>query len=253
MKSIQDLPGMFLADLWPQWLEVMDKVGLGVFVVDADMRISGLNQTARTLMSLGDADAVGLKCRGLACSMPCHGRCPFHIQESEGAKVYGETGLELIGAGGERHLVTRFVIPLKDETGRAVGCLTILQDYSAFSDLMERVDYEESRLKDILDNLDVGIFSVNKGGYITFFNTSRRKDHRVSPAERFWAGFALNCSPRKTEYEADVLRSVIFSGVAPEGKKRVAQNQNGRARTHIGHLHGLEKRRGKNHWRYRHL
>jgi len=41
--------------------------------------------------------------------------------------------------------------------------------------LIDRLHYEERSLKIILDNLDVGIFTVNRGGYITFFNNEAEK------------------------------------------------------------------------------
>jgi PAS domain S-box-containing protein len=48
--------------------------------------------------------------------------------------------------------------------------MTVLQDHSPITQLIDRLHYEERRLKTILDNLDVGIFTVNRGGLINFFN-----------------------------------------------------------------------------------
>jgi PAS domain S-box-containing protein len=50
-----------------------------------------------------------------------------------------------------------------------------LQDHSPIADLINRVHHEERSLKIILDNLDVGIFTVNRGGLITFFNRAAEK------------------------------------------------------------------------------
>jgi PAS domain S-box-containing protein len=50
-----------------------------------------------------------------------------------------------------------------------------LQDHTPIAELVNRIHYEERSLKLILDNLDVGIFTVNRGGYITFFNTEAEK------------------------------------------------------------------------------
>ena len=48
--------------------------------------------------------------------------------------------------------------------------MTILQDHSPITQLIDRLHYEERSLKIILDNLDVGLFTVNRGGLINFFN-----------------------------------------------------------------------------------
>jgi len=65
--------------------------------------------------------------------------------------------------------------PVFGSNHQIVGCMTILQDHSPIADLIDRIHYEERSLKIILDNLDVGIFTVDKGGRITFFNTAAEK------------------------------------------------------------------------------
>jgi PAS domain S-box-containing protein len=62
-----------------------------------------------------------------------------------------------------------------DREHKLAGCLTILQDHSPIADLIDRIHYEERSYKTILDNLDVGIFTVNRGGHITFFNGEAEK------------------------------------------------------------------------------
>ena len=56
-----------------------------------------------------------------------------------------------------------------------IGCLTVFQDHSHFASLISRIHYEERSMKIILDTLDIGILTVNRGGYITFFNTTAEK------------------------------------------------------------------------------
>ena len=70
-------------------------------------------------------------------------------------------------------------VPTYGPDGKVSGCLTILQDHSPLADLINRVHYEERSLKIILDNMDIGVFTVNRGGLITFFNTGGRKNFRV--------------------------------------------------------------------------
>jgi len=83
--------------------------------------------------------------------------------------------VEVINENKTARLLTRMAIPIYDAGYQLAGCLTILQDHSPVADLIDRIHYEERSLKIILDNLDVGIFTVNRGGYITFFNHKAEK------------------------------------------------------------------------------
>ncbi len=65
--------------------------------------------------------------------------------------------------------------PIFDRGGQVGGCLTILQDHSPVNDLIEKVRYEERRLKNILDSLEEGVFTIGRGGSITFFNTAAER------------------------------------------------------------------------------
>jgi PAS domain S-box-containing protein len=67
-------------------------------------------------------------------------------------------------------LITHLATPLYDENNELVGCLVVFQDRLPLVDLINRVNYEEKSLKTILDRLDLPIFLVNRGGYLTFFN-----------------------------------------------------------------------------------
>ncbi|MFP4474975.1 MAG: sigma 54-interacting transcriptional regulator [Desulfatibacillaceae bacterium] len=157
------------------WLELLDRLNLGAYLVGPDRRIAGINKTARIIMGLTDVEAVGMECRGLTCCTPCHGQCPFHAGQCAPPDLPPETGYQIITGGHDKHLVTRVVMPLKDSGGRVSGCLTVLRDHSAISDLMDRIDYEEHRLKYILNNLELAVFTVNRGGYITFYNRAAEK------------------------------------------------------------------------------
>jgi PAS domain S-box-containing protein len=93
------------------------------------------------------------------------------------------------------HLITRLATPLFDAEGRVIGCLTILQDHTPITELVDRVHYEARRQKIILDSLDLAVFTVNRGGLITFFNTAaerisgfNRQGILGRPAEQLFGG-----------------------------------------------------------------
>jgi PAS domain S-box-containing protein len=73
------------------------------------------------------------------------------------------------------HFVTRMATRVFGPDHRVVGCMTILQDHSPIADLIDRIHYEERSMKIILDNLDVGIFTIDRGSHFTFFNTEAEK------------------------------------------------------------------------------
>ena len=97
-----------------------------------------------------------------------------------------------------------------------VGCLTILQDHAPIADLVNRIHHEERSLKLILDNLEVGIFTVDRGGVVTFFNTAAEKISGFSRQEvlgRPCAAIFRGGSPA----EWDLLRETIASGSPRSG------------------------------------
>jgi len=72
---------------------------------------------------------------------------------------------------GNLHRITKLVSPLLGSEGQVTGCIEVFQDFSVYNQLLDRIRYDEHRLKLILDNLDIGVFTVNRGGYITSFNS----------------------------------------------------------------------------------
>jgi PAS domain S-box-containing protein len=93
---------------------------------------------------------------------------------SEAVKASGKPlafDMEIHDETGSRRHITKLVSPLLSSDGEVTRCIEIFQDLSAYSELLDRIRYDEHRLKLILDNLDVGVFTVNRGGYITSFNS----------------------------------------------------------------------------------
>ena len=104
--------------------------------------------------------------------MPCMVEC---LLRNGSEQTTAEPEVEICNEHETRHLLTRLATPIYDDTGGVAGCMTILQDHTPIADLVNRIHYEERSLKLILDNLDVGVFTVNRGGYITFFNREAEK------------------------------------------------------------------------------
>ena len=149
------------------WLDVMDELNIGAFVADRHRRITAMNLSAQALLGLRENEVVRRDCREVYTGVPCTVDCVIHHPEAAGSH---DPDLEVTDEENRRHLITRMATPIYNGRGEISGCMTILQDHSPITQLIDRLHYEERSLKIILNNLDVGIFTVNRGGLINFFN-----------------------------------------------------------------------------------
>jgi PAS domain S-box-containing protein len=150
-----------------QWVKLLDQLNIGSFTIDLDRRITSFNQSVQSLTGLKTTEAIGRDCRRVFSDVPCTEKCPSHVT---GTPEDETVNVEITDRKDVKHLVTRISTPIYGADDAIVGCLTVLQDHAALAELINRVNYEERSLKMILDNLDIGIFTVNRGGLITFFN-----------------------------------------------------------------------------------
>jgi PAS domain S-box-containing protein len=167
-----------LAIMCDQWLELLDELSIGSFTVGFDRQISSMNYTAQALMGLKENEVIGQDCREVFTGVPCMTRC---LIKGNDELSHEEPEIEIQNEEDTKRLLTRMATPIYDKDRRLVGCLTIIQDHTPIADLVNRIHYEERNLKIILDNLGIGIFTVNRGGYITFFN---REAEKVSGFDR---------------------------------------------------------------------
>ncbi len=155
-----------------EWLELLDELNIGAFAVDVDRRIDAINYSAQALMGLKAAEVVGEDCREIFTGVPCMVSCKLRHPDDRATE---EPDVGITDEDDGKRLLTRLATPIYDSSGQVAGCLTILEDHSPIADLIDRIHYEERSLKIILNSLDVGIFTVSRGGYITFFNNEAEK------------------------------------------------------------------------------
>ncbi|MGD8387747.1 MAG: sigma 54-interacting transcriptional regulator [Desulfobacteraceae bacterium] len=149
-----------------QWLGLLDLLKVGAFIIDLEHRITGCNPCAQALFGMERGEMVGRDCRKVFRGAPCTTCCPHseEITEPQALEV------ELLDADENVHLVTRLSAPIYGDDGRLTGHLILIQDRPSLGDLLKRVRYGEKSLKIILDHLELALFTVNRGGHITFFN-----------------------------------------------------------------------------------
>jgi PAS domain S-box-containing protein len=155
-----------------EWLHILDEMSIGAFTVNVNRQVSAMNLSAQALIGLKDTEATGKDCREVFVGVPCLAKCPF---KSPGEPSLEEPIIQIRDEVQTTHFVTRMATEVFGPDHKVIGCMTILQDHSPIADLIDRIHYEERSLKIILDNLDVGIFTTDRSGHFTFFNTEAEK------------------------------------------------------------------------------
>lgn len=178
MTDLQDQSDDSSVILCHHWLETLDELNIGAFTVNLGHCITSINYSAQALMGLKANEVIGQDCREIFTGVPCLVNCWIRAKTDSDVP---ETDVEIADESQATRLITRLATPVYDRQRQVVGCLTILQDHSPITDLIDRLQYEERSLKHILDSLDIGVLTVNRGGLITFFNTAAE---RISGYER---------------------------------------------------------------------
>ncbi len=148
---------------------MMDRVSMGLLVLSPDGIVLSLNRSVEWITGVDPAQALSRPCCEVFSSALCEGRCTF-LETVATCRSSTAVDLTLPEKGGERRSITKVFTPVSDESGSLLCCLVLLQDHSAFKDLIRRVRHEDRRQKMILDNLDTGVLTVDRGGHVTFFN-----------------------------------------------------------------------------------
>jgi PAS domain S-box-containing protein len=157
---------VFYEQLWA----LLGDLRVGVFTVDSHRKITSFNRAAELLTGYNEEDVIGKYCYQVFGNELCHGECKYH-EAVEAEQKSLSFDVEITDRQNEKRTITKIVTPLYDINREPLGCIEIFQDHSAFEELINRIRYDERRLKIILDNLDIGVFTVTRGGHITFFNT----------------------------------------------------------------------------------
>jgi PAS domain S-box-containing protein len=195
-----------------QWLEVLDELNIGAMTVDRRYRIQAINHCAQALIGLRRNEVVHHDCREVFTGVPCMGAC---VLDSQGQDGYADATVHFFDEEECEYTVTRIATPIFDDRHNVAGCLTILQDHSPISDLIDRLRYEERSLKNILDSLDIAVFTINCGGLLTFFNTMAEK---ISGYDRN----AVLGKPCSAIFESDDAQDVcLLRDTVADGRSRI--------------------------------
>ena len=154
--------------------EIFDLLSLGVIVLSPERKIVSLNRAAEALTGKKAKDVLGKNCFDIFLSYLCGGRCKF-LETPELEIETSVSEIDFIDPRNKSCSLTKIESPIFDADHRLLGCVEVFQDHSAFLDLIKRIRFEDLRLKIILDNLDIGVLTVDRGNHISFFNTVAEK------------------------------------------------------------------------------
>ncbi|MFW6315285.1 MAG: PAS domain-containing protein, partial [Desulfohalobiaceae bacterium] len=166
MSGMDMRPGPGRTILSEQWLGILDLLKASAFTIDLSRRITSCNQSAQYLLGISEQDILGKECWEVFKGVPCATCCPYREDHTEAREIE----VELLDAENQPHLVTRLTAPIQDVNQELQGYLILIQDRMSLAEILNRIRYGEKSLKIILDSLNLAIFTVNRGGYVTFFN-----------------------------------------------------------------------------------
>ncbi len=202
--------------------DILDYFSMGLMVVDADRVIVGFNRSAELITGLKASEIVGRRCEPLFFERMCGRRCAF----LEACAPDGRNAMaaaEITGPPARPGTITRIVAPVFGPDRTPSGCVEVFQDHSVLKDLLERVHHDDRRLKLILDTLDIGILTVDRGGHITLFN------HQAETITGFDRGDVLGKSWETIFGRRSGRDTMLFAETMADGESR--SNPQGEIRT----------------------
>ena len=194
--------------------DIFDTFSLGVMVVGADRKILSFNHSAEIITGYNESDLRGKFCHDILLEKLCGGSCQY-LDAIENDTLSGSADLEIIDRNAT-HNITRIVSPIYGPDKTPAGCIEVFQDHSIFKELLERVRHDDRRMKIILDNLDIGVLTVDRGGHITFFN------NRAEAMSGFNRGEVLGKSCTMIFGEASSHDMLLFSETIADGRARAS-------------------------------
>ncbi len=207
--------------------DIFDFFSMGVMVLSPERKIIALNQSAEAITGYKASDLVGKTCTDRLMDSICGGKCSYP-EATENIRKSGGMDIETPDRDNESRNITRIVSPVYGPDNLPSGCIEIFQDHSALKDLLERVRHDDRRLKLILDNLDIGVLTVDRGGHIAFFN------HTAETITGFSRGDVLGKSCRTILGKSSSPGMLLFNETIADGQAR--SSSEGEVRTRDGQI-----------------
>lgn len=118
-------------------------------------------------------------------------RFPAVRAAREGERVVGEY-LKLVRSDGAMIELKISATPVRDQTGQVVYGLAVFEDVTAVREIERQRNATETRLAEVLEATNDGVFAVDRGWTITFMNARARRmiaEDRDLIGENLWEAF----------------------------------------------------------------
>jgi len=162
------MPGILLK--YDQIGEIFDCLSLGVILLSPERKVIAINRSAQLLTGVSAEAVEGKYCYNHFLDYLCGGRCKY-LESAGDIRRTLVSDIEISDPRNPSSSITKIESPIYGADNRLLGCMEIFQDHTAFRELIKRVRFDDLRLKLILDNLDIGVLTLDRGNHITFFNS----------------------------------------------------------------------------------
>lgn len=154
--------------------QLLSVMPAGVYTCDLEGRITFFNDAAVDIWGRTPQVAVDRWCgaqrlfRADGTPMP-HDDCLMAIAAKEGRCVRGEEVIISRPDGTVRHVLP-YPEPIRDATGQVVGVVNILVDVTQLKVAERAQRQSDSKLKQLMAVIPVGVFACDAAGTLTFYN-----------------------------------------------------------------------------------
>jgi two-component system response regulator HydG len=148
---------------------IFDSLSMGVIILTPDRKIKEFNKSAELLTGLKASEVQNKYCYNLFKEYLCGGKCKY-LDTPASQRDSVVTDVRIIEETSGHYYTTKIESPVYDFQNRSVGCMEIFLDHSAFKELIKRIRFDDLRMKLILDHLNIGVLTTDRGNHITFFN-----------------------------------------------------------------------------------
>jgi len=238
-KSASDDKLVFYEQLWA----VLGELHMGLFTVNAQRKITSFNRAAELFTGYTEKEVLGKYCHQVFKNDLCQGECKFH-EAVEAEQMSLSFEVEYTDRHQEKRAITKIVAPLYNLRRELIGCMEIFQDRSAFEELINRIRYSERQLKIVMDNLDLGVFTVTRGGLITFFNTATENISGFRREEVLGKPCAMLLGDGPSD-GASLLKQAVEDLKPRSNKKGVLKTKDGRVIPIRGNYMAMKNEQGR--------
>jgi len=109
------------------WVEVLDRLGEAVIVIDDQRTLIHANTVARRLLGYEEGQSLGGRCRLTTRGVDCENACPLTFALEAGLDRVEDFGTVYLSANGRKVSLDVTVVPLRAENGDFRGAVEILR------------------------------------------------------------------------------------------------------------------------------